>query len=144
MLLRIAFVLFAVAGMSHIIFGIVYVTADQFMPYHAQALSSEWNDLDANYKTLFLALIKLAGTGGLVAGIVNLSLVAYLFKRTSSRLIWLLPIPGLIFQLVTNYVVYSVYTDTPGEPPLVIVSIGTGVLILATVILFVGIRGDHA
>ena len=75
---------------------------------------------------------------------MNLSLVAYLFNRTSSRLIWLLPISAFIFQLVTNYVVYSVYTDTPGEPPLVIVSIGTGVLILATAILFVGIRGDHA
>jgi len=144
MLLRIAFVLFAVAGISHIIFGIVYVTADQFMPYHAQALSAEWSSLDANYRTLFLALIKLAGAGGLVAGIVNLSLVVYLLKRTSSKLIWLLPISALIFQLITNYVVYSVYTNTPGEPPLVIVSIGTGVLVFATAILFVRIRGDHA
>ena len=144
MLLKVAFALFAVTGISHIVFGIVYVTADQFMPYHAQALSVEWSRLDANYRTLFLALIKLAGAGGLVAGIVNLSLVVYLLKRTSSKLLWLLPLSALVFQLTTNYVVYSVYTNTPGEPPLVIVSVGTGILTIATIILAIGIRGDHA
>ena len=143
MLRKISFALFAGTGISHIILGVIYITADQFMPYHAQALSTQWDDLDSNYQTLFLALIKLAGAGGLVAGVVNLSLVVYLFRIANCKLIWLLPISALIFQLASNYVVYFVYTLTPGQPPLVIVSAGTGILIIATVMLLFGMRNDH-
>jgi hypothetical protein len=144
MIRKFALVLFVFAGISHIIFGFVYVTADEFMPYHAQALKVDWNSLDVNYKTLFLALIRLAGAGGVVAGLANLTLVTYLFHRAQSKIIWLLPVSALIFQSVTNYVVYTVYTNTPGEPPLLMVSIGTVVLIIATVLLIVGMRGKHA
>ena len=143
MLLKIALVLFAIVGTSHIVFGVVYVTADQFMPYHAQALSTDWNELDTNYQALILALINLAGAGGLVSGIVNLALVVQLFKQASSKLVWLLPLTAIIFQLTANYVVYSVYTNTPGEPPLVFVSLGTAALTLATAMLFIGNRRGH-
>ena len=136
--------LFAIVGVSHIIFGIVYVTASEFMPYHAQALNIDWNELGENYKTLFLALIKLAGVGGLVAGIVNLTLISYLYHRVESRLIWLLIAPSLIFQSMTNYVVYSVYINTPGDPPLLMVSIGSVTLIIASILLLAGFRGQHA
>ena len=105
MIRKLALVLFAIVGVSHIIFGIVYVTASEFMPYHAQALNVDWNMLGENYKTLFLALIRLAGAGGLVAGLVNLTLVSYLYHRVESRLIWLLIASSLIFQSMTNYVV---------------------------------------
>jgi len=140
---KFALILFAIVGVSHIIFGIVYVTASEFMPYHAQALNIEWNELGENYKTLFLALIKLAGVGGLVAGIVNLTLISYLYHRVESRLIWLLIASSLIFQSMTNYVVYSVYINTPGDPPLLMVSIGSVTLIIATVLLLAGFRGQH-
>lgn len=144
MIWKFALILFAIVGVSHIIFGIVYVTASEFMPYHAQALNIDWNELGENYKTLFLALIKLAGVGGLVAGIVNLTLISYLYHRVESRLIWLLIAPSLIFQSMTNYVVYSVYINTPGDPPLLMVSIGSVTLIIATVLLLAGFRGQHA
>ena len=143
MLIKLSFVLFAVIGIGHIVWGVVYVTADQFMSYHAQALSTRWGTLDSNYQTLFLALIKLAGAGGLVAGVVNLSLVFYFLRNTISSLIWLLPTTALIFQLATNYVVYTVYTFTPGEPPLLMVSVVTGILIIATVMLFFGLGRDY-
>ncbi len=126
------------------IFGIVYVTASEFMPYHAQALNVDWNRLDENYKTLFIALIRLSGVGGLVTGLVNLTLVSYLYHHVESRLIWLLIASSLIFQSMTNYVVYSVYTNTPGEPPLLMVSIGSVTFIIATILLLAGIRGKHA
>ena len=68
MIWKLALVLFAIGGISHVIFCIEYVTASEFMPYHAQALNVDWNRLGENHKTLFLALIKLAGVGGLLAG----------------------------------------------------------------------------
>ena len=144
MIRKLALVLFVIGGISHIIFGIVYVTASEFMPYHAQALNVDWNSLDDNYKTLFISLIRLAGVGGLVAGLVNLTLVSYLYHHVESRLIWLLIASSLIFQSVMHNAVYSVYTNTPGEPPLLIVSIGSVTFIIATILLLAGIRVKHA
>ena len=114
------------------------------MHYHAQALNIDWNRLGDNYKTLFLALIRLAGVGGLVAGLVNLTLISYLYHCVESRLIWLLIGSCLIFQSMMNYVVYSVYINTPGDPPLLIVSIGSVTFIIATILLLAGFRGKHA
>jgi hypothetical protein len=144
MIWKLALVLFAIVGISHLIFGTVYVTANEFMPYHAQALNVDWNGLDENYKTLFLALIRLAGAGGLVAGLVNLTLVSCLYHRVESRLMWLLIASSLIYQSMTNYVVYSVYINTPGDPPFLIVSIGSVTFIIATILLLAGFRGKHA
>lgn len=144
MIWKLALVLFAVGGMSHIIFGIVYVTASELMPYHAQALNVDWNRLGENYKILFLAFIRLAGAGGLVAGLVNLTLVSYLYYRVESGMVWLLIASSFIFQSVTNYVVYSVYINTPGDPPLLMVSIGSVTFIIATIMLLAGFRDQHA
>lgn len=144
MIWKLALVLFAIVGISHLIFGTVYVTANEFMPYHAQALNVDWNGLDENYKTLFLALIRLAGAGGLVAGLVNLTLVSCLYHRVESRLMWLLIASSLIYQSMANYVVYSVYINTPGDPPFLIVSIGSVTFIIATILLLAGFRGKHA
>ena len=144
MIWKLALVLFAIGGISHIIFGIVYVTASEFMPYHAQALNIDWNELGENYKTLFLTLIRLAGVGGLVAGLVNLTLISYLYHRVESRLIWLLIASGLIFQSMLNYAVYCMYVNTPGDPPLLMVSIGSLTFIIATILLLAGFRGQHA
>ena len=143
MIWKLALILFAIVGISHLIVGIVYVTANEFMPYHAQALNVNWNSLDENYKTLFLALIRLAGAGGLVAGLVNLTLVNYLYHSVESRLVWLLIVSSLIFQFVTNYVVYYVSRNTPGDPPLLMVSTGSVIFIIATIFLFAGMRGKH-
>ena len=144
MIWKLALILFAIVGISHLIVGIVYVTANELMPYHAQALNVDCNSIDENYKTLFLALIRLAGAGGLVAGLVNLTLVNYLYHRVESRLIWLLIVSSFIFHFVTNYLVYYVVTNTPGDPPLLMVSTGSVIFIIATIFLFAGMRGKHA
>lgn len=144
MIWKSALVLFAVGGISHIIFGIVYVTASELMPYHEQALNVDWNKLGENYKTLFLAFIRLAGAGGLVAGLVNLTLVSYLYHRVESPMVWLLIASSLIFQSMMNYVVYSVYINTPGHPPLLMVSIGSVTFIVATIMLLVSFRDQHS
>ena len=144
MIWKFALILFAIVGISHLIFGIVYVTASEFMPYHAQAIKADWTSLGEHDKTLFLNLIRLAGVGGLVAGLVNLTLVSYLYHRVESRLIWLLIASSLIFQFMMNFAAYSVNVNTPGDPPVLMVSIGSVTLIIATIFLLAGFRGKHA
>ena len=137
MILKFCLAVFAITGIIHVIFGVIYITADEFMSYHSQALMVSWSSLDSNYQTLLLALLKLAGAGGLIAGIVNLSLVLHTLYNRNSQLVWLLSLSSLIFQLTMNFVVYSVYVNTPGEPPLLAVSIGTALLTTACTLLII-------
>lgn len=126
-----AFALLALTAIIHMVFGVIYVTADQFMSYHAKALSTSWAELDAHYQVLILALIKLAGAGGLIAGAVNLITVLYFWNRPYAPIVWLGPFSAAVFQVSTNYVVYQVSISTPGNPPLFWVSFGSCVLLVA-------------
>ena len=129
-----AFALLALTAIIHMVFGMIYVTADQFMSYHAKALSTSWAELDAQYQVLILALIKLAGAGGLVAGAVNLLLIVYFWHRPYVPIVWLAPLSAAVFQIFTNYAVYKVSVSTPGTPPLFWVSFGSCVLLVAIVL----------
>lgn len=126
-----AFLLLGLTAIIHLIFGIVYVTADEFMSYHAVALSTSWADLDLNYQTLLLALIKLTGAGGIIAGMVNLTMILYFFKKPYASIVLLAPFSALVFQSFTNYVVYQVSANTPGTPPLLSVTFGSCTLVVA-------------
>lgn len=137
MLTKISLALFAIVGVIHIIFGVIYITADEFMAYHSQALMISWSDLNFNYQILILALLKLAGVGGLIAGIVNLTLVVHTLKNSHTKLVWLILVPSCMFQFTTHFVVYSVYINTPGEPPLLAVSFGSVVLCIAGILLII-------
>lgn len=135
---KIGLILLIFVGINHALFGAVYLTTNELMPYHLQALKIEWEDINSNYRILFLALLKLVGIGGFIAGVINLVLSISAFYKPKIQFLWLLPIVVLSFQLVMNYVVYTVYVRTPGEPPLLYVSIGTAISI--TGILFVFIK----
>lgn len=140
---NIAFSLLALTAVIHLVFGIVYVSADEFMSYHAEALSTSWAGLDLNYQTLLLALIKLAGAGGIIAGTVNLTLVLYFFNKPYTSLVFLAPFSAFIFQFFTNYVVYEVSANTPGTPPLLLVSFGSCTLVVAILLLFRWSLDEH-
>ena len=140
---NIAFLLLALTAVIHLIFGLVYVNADEFMSYHAKALSTSWADLDSSYQILLLALIKLAGAGGIIAGTVNLTLLLYFFKRPYTSIVLLAPFSALIFQAFTNYVVYQVSAHTPGTPPLLLVTFGSCTLAVAILLFFKWAVDEH-
>ena len=140
MITKVALGLLLICGVNHLILGFVYLSADEFMSYHAQALQVEWGALSNNFQVLLLALIKLSAGGALAAAIVNIYLSGRaLFKRRMTH-IWLAPVVALTFQLPANYAVYIVHSQTPGEPPLLLASIGTVLLSIAVVLLAIGSR----
>ena len=128
---NIAFLLLAITAIVHIVFGFIYVSADEFMGYHAEALSTDWEQLGPGFQVLILALIKLTGSAGLIAGSVNLALIAYFFRKEYVPIVWLAPVSAVLFQACIQYAVYQVYTKTPGSPPLSWVSFGSFVLVIA-------------
>ncbi len=68
-----------------------------------------------------------------IADSVNLTIVAYYFKREYSPIIWLAPFSAVIFQVCTHFSVYQVYTKNPSSPPLFWVSFGSFVFLIAMV-----------
>ena len=81
---KLSLALFALLGVSLIVGGVLYLVTDRFMPYHGEALQSDWDALEPNLQALILGLIKGLGAGSLVAGVATLYMVIGGF-RTSAR-----------------------------------------------------------
>ena len=137
---KVAFILLTIMAVFHMIFGVIYLTANEFMSFHAAAVSTQWDELGSGFQVLLLALIKLAGSAGLIAGLVNFTLVVYCFKKSYTPLVWLAPISATLFQFCMHYVVYQVDSKTPGSPPLTWVTFGSCMLLVAWVFFVVWAR----
>lgn len=116
--LKFSMLLFAVVGLSLFVTGCVYLSADEFMPYHADALQADWSDLDSKYRGLILGLLKGLGSGAAVAGFAVLYMVGASLTRSPRPFLLLLPSTATSYSALLCYSTYTVYTTTPGSPPL--------------------------
>ena len=119
----------AIALLS-IIFGIIYLTRPQFMPYHSLALGKSWSEVEPHVQTLILALMRVAGGGWLAAGLTILILLAIPFQAHSRWAIYTIPAIALITSCGSFYATYLVKSNTPGNPPfrLSLLSIGLAII----------------
>lgn len=113
-----------------LIFGIIYLFRNSFMPYHSAAVSMDWSQVDPATRYLILALMK-ATSGGFISLAFAMIFLQYQFTRTGSS--W---IPGLILFIGTiamvciSYATLIISLNTPGRPPLVDAIIGEVLLII--------------
>ena len=125
-----AFVCYALVAFFLIIFGAIYLTRPTLMPYHLDAIGRSWADLDASMQTLFLALMRVAGTGFLVTALSMLMLLLIPFRAGEIWASYAIPAVGLVQLLFTLYVTMYVRKYTPGSPPVGMNILGVGLLIL--------------
>ena len=118
------------AGASILLgFGLIYLFKNSFMPYHSEAVSQKWADLQPATRFLVLALMR-ATSGGFIA-----TAVAIIFlqnKLQENRLTWipnLILILGTISMACSLYAIILVSANTPGRPP-VVADIGGEVLLI--------------
>jgi hypothetical protein len=81
-----------IVGFIWIVFGLVYLFKNSFMSYHAVAVSSSWEALSPSFQTLILALMRAAGGGFFLAGLMII-LLQRLYNQT--KLKW---IPSFILN----------------------------------------------
>ena len=79
---KFAISVFGLLGLSLFLIGCVYLSLNEFMPYHAEALQVSWADLNPNYRGLILGLIKGLGGGAFVAGFAILFMVGVSVKKS--------------------------------------------------------------
>jgi|TARA_B100001971_G_C17944925_1_gene409559 hypothetical protein len=133
MLLKGSLIAFAAIGVYFSFIGVVYLTTTEFMPYHSEAVRTEWSDLDENFQGLFLGFLKGLGTGALIAGFTVISMVVMSFRTSPIPYRLLLPSVSLGYLSLLLYAMYTVKTRTMGNPPIE----GTAVVFVATIIIVV-------
>src|SRR5690242_20244047 len=63
---KIPLILLLLAALLPIAFGFRYLRTTQFMPYHAVAASTNWDELGLGVQTIILGMLRIVG-GGLIS-----------------------------------------------------------------------------
>jgi hypothetical protein len=129
-LFRLSIFLFAVVGLGLFLLGCLYLSLDEFMPYHAEALQKDWGALDQNSQGLILGLMKGLGSGACISGLAILFMIASSLRKTPRPFIVLLPLTAVGYSALLCYATFTVYVRTPGNPPLLqmVALVAAGVL----------------
>ena len=130
MRIKIASLINYLAATLLMVMGIVYLTKTSYMPYHSDAISLNWYEVEKNTRVLVLALMR-GISGGLLA--VSVTILYLQFKFTSTRLSWiplLILIVGIILSVTVLYAMLIIKLNTPGNPPFALAI--SGIVLLLT------------
>ena len=143
-MLRLSIVLFSLVGVSLFITGCIYLSTDEFMPYHGDAVQMQWEDLDANFQGLLLGLIRGLGGGALVSGASILYMARAALATGSRPYRILLPAVAIGYTVLLGYATYTVFDRTPANPPLLLTGVLLAMSIGASIVLTVSqpVRDD--
>jgi hypothetical protein len=97
--------------------GLLYVTTPRFMPYHADALGTTWEELPANYQGFVLGVLKAMGAGSVAVSVALLIMILIPFRRGHAWARWAVPVVGVLFTALTLYGALTIATRTPASPP---------------------------
>ena len=153
---KFALLIFSLTALQQLYMGGLYLSAAEFMPYHAQALQTEWSELNSNYQGLILGYMKGMGAGALVVGLASGFMVLRYWQSvlliTQSSLepsqdsvkaissveiiSILLPLLSLAYNVLLNYASYYVSVTTPGQPSVNVMTVMTVLLLSASLVLW--------
>jgi hypothetical protein len=108
---------YGITAVVSLILGGVYLFKQSFMPYHADALSRSWSEVEAANQVLISALMTVSGGGWFTIGMVILILLAFPFRNDRKWALYALPAFILLFYLPNLWATLSVLQNTPGSPP---------------------------
>lgn len=114
---RVAVGCYLLPALTLLAFGIRYLTASEFMPYHADALGREWGDLSPHEQGVMLAALRGGGGGFVIGGAAILLLLAIPFRRGER---WAhQAVPGLVLLcgLSALFTSATLARLTPASPP---------------------------
>ena len=143
-MLKISPAMFVVLGLSSLSLGVVYLSLDEFMPYHSEAIQTDWADLNNNYQGLILGLLKALGGGALTAGFATVFMAVVSLGKSVRPFMVLLPTVATGYSILLCYATYTVHTSTPGNPPLLLAILSVAMSVLASTLLVLSQRTHSA
>ena len=140
---KLALITFLFLGAALMATGTVYLTATEFMSYHSEAIGNSWTNLNSDYQGLYLGFLRGLGAGAFVVG-VSVGLMSYFAFRGDVRpYLVLLPAVSLAYIALLTFATYTVYSLTPGNPPLIPLIVGLFLALAASILLWVAERNRH-
>lgn len=126
---KLAFACYLVPALVLAAFGIRYLTASEFMTYHAAALQRTWPQLSPNEQGTMLAALRGGGGGFLIGSVAILVLLAIPFRRGDIWAHRAVPALVILSALSALYTALTLTLLTPATAPwpLAIVMIGLAV-----------------
>ena len=113
----IAVLLYALPTVGLFLQGLLYLTTPVFMPYHADALATPWDDLPPHHQGFVLGVIKGMGAGSVGVTLALAVLLIVPFRRGDRWARWAVPLVGGVFTALTAYAAYTIDTRTPADTP---------------------------
>lgn len=129
-LASLTFWLYGLAALATILIGLLYATRRKIMPYHLNALETSWEEIDPKYQFMLKALLNGGGYYGLCVGIFMLVVLLIPFRAGEDWAGYTIGLIGLLGTLPLTMIVYRVKTRTNGNPPLSVMIIINGFLII--------------
>jgi len=130
--ITISFWLYAVATSATILLGLVYAFRSRIMPYHLEALETDWEDIEPKSRFMLKVLFNGGGFFGLSTGLFMGVLLLIPFKAGEAWAAYAIGVIGLISALPLAAIVYKVKTNTAGNPPL-------GAIVIINLLLIAGL-----
>lgn len=128
--MNIVFWLYALASIATILIGLLYASRPRVMPYHLEALETTWEDIDPKYQHMLKALLNGGGFYGIATGLFMLVLLLIPFRNGEIWAGYTIGLVGLVGTLPLGYIVYTVKKHTAGNPPLSVMIVINGLLII--------------
>jgi len=110
--------------------GFIYLISSSFMPYHSEAVTMEWHELESSMQSLILALMRAVSGGFIAASVVIIVLQIKFYQSKLSWIPWLILVSGLIVSFASVYATLIIRFNTPGEAPTTLALVGSIILII--------------
>lgn len=109
--------LYVMVGLITLMVGIMFLTARQFFPYHAQATGLSWDQVTPSLRPVFLAVMRVAGLGFLSVAILMILFPILTLMMPNPYLKLGIPLTGLVFWTGMFLVTYNVHRKTQADTP---------------------------
>jgi len=114
---RSAFLCIAIVALSELGLGLVYLTASEPMPYHKQALGSDWSQLEPGARMLLLTLLNGYGSTHFALGIALGAFLLYPLRRGQRWARWAILATGLPVLAATAFLSHRLASTTSANVP---------------------------
>lgn len=108
---------YGITAVVSLVLGGVYAFKRSFMPYHADALSRSWGEVEAANQVVISALMTVAGGGWFTVGVAILALLVFPFRNDRRWAVYALPAVVLLFYVPNLSATLAVLQNTPASPP---------------------------
>lgn len=98
-------------------FGFRYLFCDTVLPYHQQAIGTDWNELGPGLQLLLNSLVKLSASAFFLAGISSIALLAIPFRKGEVWAKWSIAIIQISFLCFALFTPINVAVKTDASTP---------------------------